>query len=248
MVQRFFILMRTALYLARSEEGLSLPPDEIRRRLETPLAEERRLPLPPIPPGGRSLDMETCRFAVYAWIDETLLNSPRPDAGDWSGHSLQYQFFHTAEGGARFYDNLLRLLRGLDPNPELERLPELLEKANETFSDGPERGELSVYALCLLYGFSGRLFNRPDMLTRLRETARPLLEENWPPAAVQASNGANSTTRDREWRSPSLLSRVEPVLLTLLPLVVTALFLLYCAGILADALPQSILLGNGVGG
>ena len=72
-------------------------------------------------------------FAVFAWIDETLLETSWVHKQDWIKNSLQKKFFNTTNAGTEFFA--------------------LLEKL------GPEDKDiLEVYDYCLASGFRGCFF------------------------------------------------------------------------------------------
>lgn len=84
-------------------------------------------------------DDETIRYALYAvvaFLDESVLNSPRPMFGNWPGRPLQEEVFGDHMAGETFYAYLDSLLE----QPDRPHLADLLE----------------VYLLCLLLGFRGR--------------------------------------------------------------------------------------------
>lgn len=75
-------------------------------------------------------------YAVVAFLDESVLNSPRPMFQDWHGQPLQDEVFGDHRGGETFYHYLDDLLKRSDSH----ELADLLE----------------VFQLCLLLGFRGR--------------------------------------------------------------------------------------------
>ncbi len=50
-------------------------------------------------------------FAVCAFIDEALLNSPWPERGQWLTQSLARDYFKTAQGGHEFFKRLSDLMK-----------------------------------------------------------------------------------------------------------------------------------------
>ncbi len=116
LMERFSPLMSEALHCSGSAEGLALPLEEIQRRLvETAEQERSAVPLSandtlPDFSDVRRRELEMCRLAVYAWADEVMLHSPRPDAMSWMPLSLQCRYFHTTEGGQLFFTRLTGLL------------------------------------------------------------------------------------------------------------------------------------------
>lgn len=91
------------------------------------------------------------RFAVCAWIDETILNSTLPESDLWLGELLQRTFYSTNRAGEEFYTRM-------------ENLSEADLQVREVFHH------------CLALGFKGRYFS-PEMASELeaikkREFAR----------------------------------------------------------------------------
>jgi type VI protein secretion system component VasF len=239
--QRFFPLMSRARSLAGEAAS---PLSEIRQTLFALAEEEREAPLPAAPVGGEQKrveagfdaapDLSRCRLAVYAWVDEILLNAARPDAAAWTAMSLQHAFFQTSEAGTLFFAHLDELLDQLlplgDDAREMDvqtRLASRLEAAvplrRET---SPARRELDVYALCLLLGFRGRYFDAPEFCERLRRAARKILAD---------SEGIRLPSQGRSRRAEKPLPpALEWLFYAILPLAATFLFGLYCANLLVS--------------
>ena len=82
-------------------------------------------------------DKEHGRFAVFAWVDEILLNSPWDHKEHWMRNQLQRRHFNTTGAGEMFFERLNSL--------------------------GPHQGHVrEVYYLCLALGFTGRYINEGD--------------------------------------------------------------------------------------
>lgn len=78
--------------------------------------------------------IRTVKFALAAFVDETVLTADFPLRDVWEKYPLQLEYFGEHLAGVKFY----------------ERLEELLKKPEEN-------GELiEIYYLCLLLGFKGR--------------------------------------------------------------------------------------------
>ncbi len=73
---------------------------------------------------------DNARFAVFVWIDETIMKSSWQGKGQWKKNLLQRQFYKTSGGGVEFYKRLEAL------EPEMNEVRE-------------------VYYFCLVSGFSG---------------------------------------------------------------------------------------------
>jgi len=51
-------------------------------------------------------DYDQARFAVCAWVDEALLNSPWEERNRWLKDQLQRCFYNTTDAGEEFFDRL----------------------------------------------------------------------------------------------------------------------------------------------
>lgn len=259
-LDRFTPLMSRALHYAGSPQASSpvLPLSDIHSHL-CALADAERSTVyhgnaGQLDDPQRHEDLRQCRFVVYAWVDETLLNAARPDAVAWMGMSLQSRYFETSIAGrevfARLRERLDFVLRQADVpglasqlppafaqqptnvafNPIQDEAQEGIELATdmERVATQPlapvDQAVLRVYAQCLLYGFCGRFFPYPEVLNRLRTASRTLLQVT-----------ATAPENKGEPQIPvSPLYWLEPVLYVVVPLCATLVFALYCADILAN--------------
>jgi type VI protein secretion system component VasF len=229
--------MSSALSAARSGE---VPLPEIGLQLRALAQEEQDLP-PPVSEGDpkNALDLAACRLAVYAWVDEVMLNAPRRDAVGWAAQSLQQTFLQTAEAGIRFFQQLDALMDSLLPRADADasgeeeslRLPERLGRAARLRREAsPERKELDVYALCLLLGFQGRYYGQTHLCGKLRQAAREILKGSEGSDGFRPAPGGTP-----KWRRETLPPVIEWLFYAFLPLSGTLLFGLYCASFLTDA-------------
>lgn len=96
-------------------------------------------------------ELETARFALAAWADETILKTSWAGRDQWLNELLQTLLFRTNKGGDEFYDRL-------------SNLPADFNQARE------------IYFLCLVNGFEGQLLGsdaaRHDLTRQLYETLR----------------------------------------------------------------------------
>lgn len=86
--------------------------------------------------GYRREHYEKARFAVIAYIDETLLSCGWQHAGQWNANQLQKSYYDTAKAGEDFFNRLSEL----------------------TLIDPADRDVREVYYYCLALGFAGRYF------------------------------------------------------------------------------------------
>jgi type VI secretion system protein ImpK len=123
----------TAVVRLRSNRQVAANVDAFRAQMKHVLAaaeqEARRI-------GYAGDDVRYALFALIAFIDESVLNSPHPMFADWGRRPLQEEVFGGHTGGELFFQYLQQLLGRQDS----EDLADVLE----------------VYQLCLLLGFKGR--------------------------------------------------------------------------------------------
>ena len=82
-------------------------------------------------------DSDHARFAIFAWIDETILSSLWNEKDQWQRQQLQRAYFQTADAGEVFFERLNML--------------------------GPHQNYVrEVYYLCLAMGFTGRYVHEGD--------------------------------------------------------------------------------------
>ncbi len=82
-------------------------------------------------------DYDLARFAVFAWIDESILRSNWEGRRHWQGNQLQRRFFQTADAGELFFQKLNMI--------------------------GPHQNQVrEVYYICLALGFTGQYHRQGD--------------------------------------------------------------------------------------
>ena len=145
--------------------------------------------------GGGNLsreDYDLARFAIFAWIDEGMLNSEWNEREQWQRQQLQRIHFQTTDAGELFYERL----NGLGPH---------------------QRDVREVFYLCLAMGFTGRYIHAGDdfLLEQLKTSnlkvlmgssvGLPSLEkgELFPDSYPQASDSA-APKRSR-WNLSSMM-------------------------------------------
>jgi type VI secretion system protein ImpK len=97
-------------------------------------------------------DFDLARFAVFAWVDETLLSSQWEGRAQWQREQLQRQYYQTADAGELLFERLHTI--------------------------GPHQRDVrEVYYLCLALGFAGQYCHEGDdfMLEQLRGSNLKLL-------------------------------------------------------------------------
>lgn len=87
--------------------------------------------------GATQEEYDLARFAVFAWIDETIMGSSWGGKSHWQGEQLQRQYFQTSDAGELFFQRLNTI--GPHQNPVRE-----------------------VYYICLALGFTGQYHSKGD--------------------------------------------------------------------------------------
>ncbi len=97
-------------------------------------------------------DFDLARFAVFAWVDETILASAWEGKSQWQREQLQRQYYQTADAGELFFERLNTI-------------------------GAHQRDVREVYYLCLALGFTGQYCHEGDdfMLEQLRASNLKLL-------------------------------------------------------------------------
>ena len=131
LIDCFLQIIAVTAYLSRAPDGVQVEFEAMRRDIEGLLAEGQHRAARA---GFSPEEFDLARFAVCAWVDETVRISPWPGREEWSKVPLQREYYRTANAGEEFYTRL----EHLDPD------------------DAPAR---EVFATCLALGFKGRLFH-----------------------------------------------------------------------------------------
>ncbi|MCJ8501797.1 DotU family type IV/VI secretion system protein [Desulfatitalea alkaliphila] len=148
-------------------------------------------------------DRDLARFAVFAWVDETLLASSWEGRQQWQREQLQRVHFQTADAGELFFERL----NGIGPHQQQVR---------------------EVYYLCLALGFSGQYCNEGDdfMLEQLRTSNLKLLTgravgiPDWKDQTLfpdaysrDEGDGVPSLQEKRRWPAFAMICAAAPLVL-----------------------------------
>jgi len=180
---------------------------EVKGRVEALLEESaRRMRAGGVDPR----EYDDARFAVVAWVDETVLNMPWAHREEWQRARLQTVYYATTSAGGEFFERLNRL------RPD-------------------EKGVREVYYLCLSLGFRGRYHSDEDaflveqlkksnakaLLGASLERARFAQELLLPSAYDTGLSGEARSAGAGFWSGPRI------ALAAALPALVVLLFLVY---------------------
>ncbi len=154
---------------------------------------------------------DDARFALCAWIDETVMNSPWQHRAAWQRTLLQSEYYNTVNAGAEFFDRLNQL------HPDQNDVRE-------------------IYYLCLGLGFAGRYSMDGDEFLRdqlKKSNLRSLIGQVLEPVSYARGvlfEGAYKTPAG-ELSTPKGAMSMNPVMrwlfILLPPLLVLGLLLIY---------------------
>jgi type VI secretion system protein ImpK len=166
------------------------------------------------------------RFAVVAFLDETVLNLRSPALSDWVRKPLQEELFGVHVGGEVFFQNLERLMR----QPDSVRLADVIE----------------VYLTCLSLGYAGRYSVsgrgelatlRQNVFARIQRVRGPAGELS--PAWMPAAEAKLATGKD-PWLRPLLWTAVACLI------IAVGLFVFYKLSLQSGVASVAALGGSGV--
>ncbi len=167
-------------------------------------------------------------YAVVAFLDESVLNSPRPMFQGWAGRPLQEEIFGDHMAGETFYRYLDDLLQQHD---------------SASLAD-----TLEVFQLCLLLGFRGRygsgdsgerrgrIRSTREKLARIRGSEAPMAPD-WPLPESEESAPRHADP----WVKRLGFASVAMILLAVLVLFTYRL-------LLAPGVREAVEIGGGIAG
>lgn len=100
--------------------------------------------------------VQVSKFALAAFVDETVLTNNFPLRDEWEKNALQLEYFGEQLAGNKFFDKLEAMLKQI-----------------ETTVDAVE-----VYYFCMLLGFKGRyaVYEQEKLLATMQTTANALVK------------------------------------------------------------------------
>jgi type VI secretion system protein ImpK len=206
LIDCFVKVLALTAYLRKHADQVPPDFDTVRQDVETLLAKGQESA---VKAGFSVGDFVEARFAVAAWIDETILLSPWTGREQWAAQSLQRKFYNTTNAGEEFFQRLAQL-------------------------PAAEAAVREVFATCLALGFKGSYFHEGQE-AELAKINRANLETLWGgdfegvdlseglvfPSAYPAGGGGRGR---RVWRRLSLGALFW---FLLPPAVLVTLFALY---------------------
>lgn len=154
--------------------------------------------------GYKPESVQAAKYALTAYIDETVLAGSLPIKNDWAGNPLQLEYFNDFAAGEEFYNKLKGVRSG---------------------ADGDRASVLQVYFLCLTHGFKGMYIDLKGM-----EERRMLTEQL--AAELRTGTPGDPTVLSPKWRPPDELPKlVRTTPGWLVPAVCAALAILLVLGL-----------------
>ncbi len=192
--------------------------------------------------GATPKQFDMARFAVFAWIDETILCSTWSGTRDWLRQPLQREYYGTANAGEEFFvrlDSLLGDTAGKKGDDFLTGFAAETEKETPTKIGNEE--VLEVYTLCLALGYTGKFFGEDSKaeLDRLRKDCISRIVGKQNGIGLSAFPAAYGSGRPAEG-GPRYRRVFDPlaILFFLLPLLVVLGVYLAYNGLLSYSLSQ----------
>jgi type VI secretion system protein ImpK len=130
-------------------------------------------------------DIVNVKFALTAFLDETILNSRWPEKENWRARPLQLVYFKTNLAGEEFFERLDRIWEDRKNKAAL----------------------LEVYYLCLILGFEGKykLQDKEKLYKQMNDIALELRESRAVAEYTLAPNGQTLESARRKHGPPSWL-------------------------------------------
>ena len=195
----FMELIAYTAFMVRDADRVRPPYSEVRGTVQRLISQSEA-----VCQAGRVAqeDYLLARFAVFAWIDETILSSTWEERMQWQREQLQRLYYQTADAGELFYERLNNI--------------------------GPHQRDVrEVYYMCLALGFTGQYCNEGDdfMLAQLRNANLKLLTGSsmgvpkvdetilFPEAYPASVEEPRNLPRERRWSPMNLAGAAAPVVL-----------------------------------
>lgn len=100
--------------------------------------------------------VQVSKFALAAFVDETVLTNNFPLRNEWEKNPLQLEYFGEQLAGNKFFDKLEAMLKQIDATADA----------------------VEIYYFCMLLGFKGRyaVYEQEKLLATMQTTANALVK------------------------------------------------------------------------
>ena len=170
--------------------------------------------------GCNAGDVQLAKFAVVAFLDESVLSSRSPSFSDWARKPLQAELYNHQLAGEIFFQELHKILKRSDSS----QTADLLE----------------VYCLCLLLGFKGQYASEAELRSLTRQAEEKIRRVR----GHQLSPAEASHPMRFAWREETLGCDRSWSLRPAHFLLAVALFIVFKLLLSAGAAEISVLLGQ----
>ncbi len=171
--------------------------------------------------GCNAGDVQLAKFAVVAFLDESVLSSRSPSFSDWARKPLQAELYNHQLAGEIFFQELHKILKR---------------------SDSPQTADLlEVYCLCLLLGFKGQYASEAELRSLTRQAEEKIRRVRGTPE-LSPRGGIPPDAIRLVQKDPWL--RPLRVMTASLFLLAVALFIVFKLLLSAGAAEISVLLGQ----
>jgi type VI secretion system protein ImpK len=139
--------------ILRLKSGIVAPSNELRPKIASLLTEfENRAERYRF----SSKVTQVAKFALAAFVDETVLSSNFNLKNEWEKNPLQLEYFGEQLAGNKFFEKLAAMLKQIDVTADA----------------------VEIYYVCMLLGFKGRyaIYEKEKLLQIMQETANALVK------------------------------------------------------------------------
>jgi type VI secretion system protein ImpK len=139
--------------ILRLKAGIVQPSNDLRPKIASLLTEfEKRAERYRFSPKI----VQVSKFALAAFVDETVLTNNFPLRDEWEKYPLQLEYFGEQLAGDKFFDKLEAMLKQIDVTQDA----------------------VEVYYVCMLLGFKGRyaVYEKEKLLATMQQTANALVK------------------------------------------------------------------------
>jgi type VI secretion system protein ImpK len=100
--------------------------------------------------------VQVAKFALAAFVDETVLTNNFHLKEEWEKYPLQLEYFRENQAGERFFEKLEAMLRAIEQTQDA----------------------VEIYYICMLLGFKGRygVYEKEKLLSIMQQTANALVK------------------------------------------------------------------------
>lgn len=168
-------------------------------------------------------DVQLAKFAVVAFLDESVLSCKSPVFSDWARKPLQAELYSHQLAGEVFFQELQKILKR---------------------SDSPQTADLlEVYCLCLLMGFKGQYASEGELRSLTRQAEEKIQRVRGTPELSPRGGIPSDAIRlvqADDWLRPLMVIAAGSLFLAVALFVVFKLLLSVGAGDISALLGQLV--------